>query len=600
MTAWKLAPAALIASAALVGLAADQAAASYTAQVQAGTLKLTGNAASDKLVLRLQPGVPNMLEADVGADGTADLSFDRTTFTAIDVAAGGGADEVRIDPNTGLFSDEAVTIDGGGGADKLTGGFGAETLLGGSGNDVVTGSRGDDVARLGSGADSFAWNPGDGSDIVEGEAGTDVLDFNGSAASESIDVSANGPRVRFFRNVASITTDLDDVERVAFDAAGGADTIVVNDVTGTDLETAEIDLSAVGGGADAQPDTVVVNGTAEADSFDVGGAAGDILVDGPSANVQVAGSEAALDNVNVATLGGADTITGGVGIPGPAEVNVDGGDGADTATYTAPDPPDTITVVPTGSEVWTSAPAAGAFDTPPRSRTSPCRGSAARTRSPSPAAALAGPADARRRPGRRHAPRERRRRRPARRQRQRRRRRQPGRGPGAAGRRSGSLPVGSGRRQRHRRGRGRHDVLDFNASNAGETVDLSANGGRVLLHRNIGAVTIDLDDVEGVGVRALGGADTIAVGDLTGTDLDTAEHRPERVCRRRRRPARQRGRRRHRRGRTSCGSRGPTRSRSCAAWRPRRGSSAPSRPATRCGSRRSAATTASPSRTCST
>jgi hypothetical protein len=59
------------------------------------------------------------------------------------------------------------------------------------------------VALLGAGSDSFTWDPGDGSDTVEGLGGKDVLNFIGSNANESVDVSANGSRVRLFRNVGA-------------------------------------------------------------------------------------------------------------------------------------------------------------------------------------------------------------------------------------------------------------------------------------------------------------------------------------------------------------------------------------------------------------
>ena len=85
-------------------------------------------------------------------------------------------------------------------------------LIGGDGNDIVIGGRGNDVAFLGDGNDTFIWNPGDGSDTVEGQAGTDTLVFNGSNVNENIDISANGTRVRFFRDVGNITMDLNGVE----------------------------------------------------------------------------------------------------------------------------------------------------------------------------------------------------------------------------------------------------------------------------------------------------------------------------------------------------------------------------------------------------
>ena len=69
-------------AAAALGFSPDLAHAAYSARVETGTLTLKGNAASDKLVLRLAPGAPGTLQADVGADGTADFSFDRSTFTA--------------------------------------------------------------------------------------------------------------------------------------------------------------------------------------------------------------------------------------------------------------------------------------------------------------------------------------------------------------------------------------------------------------------------------------------------------------------------------------------------------------------------------------
>ena len=136
--------------AALLGLAAADAGAAYTARVDAGTLRVTGNGASDKLVLGLQSGSPTTVQVDVGADGTAEFSFDRSTFTAIDVQAGGGDDEVRIDTIEGGFPEKLVTVSGGCGADTLLGGHGAETLDGGSGADTLAGSLGVDVLIGGS------------------------------------------------------------------------------------------------------------------------------------------------------------------------------------------------------------------------------------------------------------------------------------------------------------------------------------------------------------------------------------------------------------------------------------------------------------------
>ena len=85
-------------------------------------------------------------------------------------------------------------------------------LLGGDGNDFIDGQQGNDTAFLGAGDDVFQWDPGDGSDTVEGQDGTDTMLFNGSAIDENFDVSANGGRVRFTRNIGNIVMDLNDVE----------------------------------------------------------------------------------------------------------------------------------------------------------------------------------------------------------------------------------------------------------------------------------------------------------------------------------------------------------------------------------------------------
>ena len=173
----------------------------------------------------------------------------------------GGND--RIDASLLPASSILLTLDGGAGNDTLIGGAGADVLLGGDGNDTVIGGRGNDVAFLGAGDDSFIWNPGDGSDTVEGQAGLDTMLFNGANIGENIDIAANGERVRFTRDVANITMDLNGVEHIDFNALGGADNIVVNDLSGTDVSQVDLDLAGTLGGTagDKPGDTVAINGT---------------------------------------------------------------------------------------------------------------------------------------------------------------------------------------------------------------------------------------------------------------------------------------------------------------------------------------------------
>ena len=54
---------------------------------------------------------------------------------------------------------------------------------------------------------------------------------------------ANGGRVLFLRDVANVTMDLNDVENVEFNALGGADNVVVGDLSGTDAKKITIDLA---------------------------------------------------------------------------------------------------------------------------------------------------------------------------------------------------------------------------------------------------------------------------------------------------------------------------------------------------------------------
>ena len=63
------------------------------------------------------------------------------------------------------------------------------------------------------------------------------------------------------------------------------------------------------------------------------------------------------------------------------------------------------------------------------------------------------------------------------------------------------------------------DVLDVAGSDAPERFELAADGRRVTLLRNVGDVATDLGGVERLDVRALGGADRLRAGDLSGSEL---------------------------------------------------------------------------------
>jgi hypothetical protein len=290
-----------------------------------GLLTIAGSPRNDTIALRLAAGDPGIIQVDVGDDGSADFSVRRAGVAEIAVAAGAGADSVVIDQLNGAFTDTIpTTLNGGDGNDSLAGGSGAETLRGGLGNDSVDGNGGNDLALLGAGDDSFVWDPGDGSDIVEGQDGHDTMLFNGSDASENIDLSARGSRLRFFRDAGTITMDTNGVERVDFNAFGGADVVTVNDLTGTSVSDLNIDLAATTGGGDGQPDRVIANATNGDDAIAVNGDVNGVTVAGLAPTIAVTNAEPANDKLEINTLTGNDSVASGGLADGVIQLFVDG------------------------------------------------------------------------------------------------------------------------------------------------------------------------------------------------------------------------------------------------------------------------------------
>ena len=86
----------------------------------------------------------------------------------------------------------------------MNGGLGDDMLLGSEGDDLINGGDGNDTALMGAGDDTFVWNPGDDNDTLEGQDGFDTLLFNGANIAENIDISANGGRALFTRDIANV------------------------------------------------------------------------------------------------------------------------------------------------------------------------------------------------------------------------------------------------------------------------------------------------------------------------------------------------------------------------------------------------------------
>jgi Ca2+-binding RTX toxin-like protein len=345
------------------------------------------------------------------------------------VIAGNGGDD-RITATTLPAGVVKLTLDGGGGNDTLLGSQGADTLIGGDGNDFVFGDNGDDVAFMGIGDDVFQWNPGDGSDVVEGGDGTDELAFFGANIGESINIVANGGRTLFTRDIASVTMDLNDVERISFRALGGADTIAIGDLSGTDVSRIDIDLTGPNGGGDGAVDTITVNSTQGDDTILVTSDAGGVHVTGLPAAVNIFGQEAALDGLTVNGQAGNDVIDArGLQADG-IQLTMNGGLGADVFFGSA------------GNDLLTGGDGNDTFVWNPGDDNDVVEGQTG------------------------------------------------------------------------------FDTLLFNGANIAEKIDIFANGSRVGFSRDVASVSMDMDDVERIRFNALGGADSITIHDLSGTDVN--------------------------------------------------------------------------------
>ena len=316
---------ALTAIAAATAVPVASAAPTLKAGVVDGTLRISGGPFAEQITLRLSALDRNQLQVDVGNDGSADQTFDLSTFRAIEVEAGNGNDTVRIDEVNGAFTTTKPTrIDGENGNDTLLGAGGAELFYGGNGDDFVDGNAGADTAFLGRGDDVFVWDPGDASDIVEGDQGSDTMVFNGAAGNEIMAATGEGGRVSFTRNLGNIVMNLDDVEGIDVRALGGTDAVTVNDMGGTDVARVDVDLAGALGGstADGKADTVTVAATKGDDliAVDANGAA--VEVSGLAAFVRITYADAASDTLIIDTVAGADTVTLDPALAGLIQVSV--------------------------------------------------------------------------------------------------------------------------------------------------------------------------------------------------------------------------------------------------------------------------------------
>jgi len=126
--------------------------------------------------------------------------------------------------------------------------------------------------------------------------------------------------------------DVNGTEQVNIVALGGADTITVNDLSGTDVTQVNVDLSSTPGSGtgDGAADTVIVNGTNAADMVVVTGDASSTDVSGSlAAAVHVTGAEADKDQLIIRTLDGDDVVAASGLTATGMQLTADGGAGND-------------------------------------------------------------------------------------------------------------------------------------------------------------------------------------------------------------------------------------------------------------------------------
>src|SRR6185312_8678416 len=294
---------------------------------------------------------------------------------------------------------------------------------------------------------------------------------------------------------------------------------------GTAAKTVDVDLSGFDGTGDAAADQIVVAGTANADKVKLSNADGALVVGGLAAQTRVTGGEPATDVVTVLGLAGDDTLTATVGVTGSTQVTFDGGEGQDATLFNGTSGDDQIGIAAnTGPSAATFAPGGVIVNTVASTESLVVSGldgndtilgqngianiTALTIDGGSGNDTLGGGDGADLLlggPGNDHVD-------------------------GNRGEDRALLDGGDDTFQWDPgdgsdvvEGQSGDDRLAFNGSNAGEKIDVSANGPRLRLTRDIAAIVMDMDGIEHVGIRTLGSADTVTVNDLAGTAAKTVD-----------------------------------------------------------------------------
>jgi Ca2+-binding RTX toxin-like protein len=467
---------------------------------------------------------------------------------------------------------------GGAGNDILLGKGGDDQLFGGAGNDTLTGGAGSDQVFGEAGNDRMIWNPGDGSDLFEGGDGNDTAEVNGGNGAEVFTITPNGTRVRFDRtSPAPFSLDIGTTENLVLNANGGDDVITASNglagliqltldggagndtITGGDGNDTLIggdgnDVITGGRGNDnAQlgtgDDTFVWNPGDGSDVVDGGDGTDTLQFNGANVgekiDISANGSRSRLtrdvgnvtmdlnsiEHINLVALGGVDAITvhdlshtaitqvsidlsgtagSGNGDGQADQVIVQGTAGNDqiqvagsgtsvsvvglheTVSVIGAEPTDALTIQGgAGNDTINAAGlAAGVIGL----TIDGGAGNDTITGSAGNDTLIGGDGNDFVNGGR-------------------------GDDVALLGAGNDTFVWNPGDGSDTVEGQDGTDTLVFNGSNAAENIDISANGGRTRLSRDVGNIAMDLNSVEHIQLNTLGGADNVTVNDLTGTGV---------------------------------------------------------------------------------
>ena len=317
-----------------------------TAAIAGGDLQIGGGGRDDAITIRLRAGNPTAIEVMTGLTRFPEFVFRRADVERISIATADGADRVTVDDRFGVVgAGTPVTITTGDGDDTVTGGAGDEVVLAGSGADTVDGGAGDDELFLGSGDDQVRWDPADGSDTVEGQTGADQVVADGTTAADHLEIAANGSRLKLFRPGQPGAVDASGIDDWSIRPGAGADTVIVNDLTGAPAAVLEWDLDVAGGGnSDGSPDTVEVAGTPGADQIGVDHDGDALEVTGTPSRVRITGADRLVDRVDVDADLGSDTLRSNPVVGALMAVRLAGGPGQDTVAVEGTAGKDNISV----------------------------------------------------------------------------------------------------------------------------------------------------------------------------------------------------------------------------------------------------------------